>query len=85
MTITRRVATFHPAVGQLWETTAAAVLAVKMRLHTWMFRACCVIPCYTAVGGGGFLRRKERSLQFSIKNSSKDKMVFHPSLSSFPG
>lgn len=57
-----RVVAFNPAVGQLWETLASSVLAMTMRLHSWMLRACCDAVLHAVGLGVFFLRRKERSL-----------------------
>lgn len=58
-TTTRAVA-FHPAVAQLWETMAPAVLAMTLCLHTWSSGPA-MVPGYAAVGLFP-LRRKEISL-----------------------
>lgn len=57
---TPRPAAFHPAVAQLWETMASAVLAMTLCTHTWTSEPA-VIPGYAAVGVFS-LRRKEMSL-----------------------
>lgn len=57
---TRRAVAFHPAIAQLWETMAPAVLAMTLCLHTWSSEPA-VIPGFAVVGVFP-LRRKEISL-----------------------
>jgi len=70
-----RVAAFHPAVGQLWETMAPTVLTVTNCLHTRMLKASCdtVLLCCL---GLFFLRRKQRSLYSSAAGTLVKKDEF---------